>query len=67
MEYDKYGVNLVVQIRRCTTCHCTEDIVNYSFYINGKTMRRYYICRSHNKARNARYRIKTKMKELNAI
>ena len=63
MEYEKYGVNLVIQIRRCQTCHCVEDLVNATFYINGKTMRRYYICRSHKRAMNTRYYYKNKYKD----
>lgn len=62
---DNEEIKLVIEIRRCATCHCSEDLVNYTFGINGTTMRRYFICRSHNRARNTKYRYKRKMKELN--
>lgn len=57
-------VSLIIEIRRCATCHCSEDLVNYTFYITNGIMRRYFICRSHNRARNMRYYYKNKMKKM---
>lgn len=59
-------IKQVIEIRRCATCHCSDDLVNWTFYINKKTqtMRRYFICKSHNKARNKVYYYKKKYNEV---
>lgn len=59
----KNEVKQIIEIRRCTTCHCAEDLVNYTFGITNGVMRRYFICRSHNRARNMRYYYKNKYKK----
>ena len=63
MDYKQRGIDLVIEIRRCQTCHCSEDLVNATFKIRGSTMRRYFICRAHKRAMNTRYYYKNKYKE----
>jgi len=55
-------VKLIIEIRRCTVCHCSEDLVRYTNHVNKGVMRRYFICRSHNSARNMKHYYKNKFK-----
>lgn len=56
-------VKLIIEIRRCTTCHATENLVKYSHKIKNGVKKQLYICRPHNRARNTRYYYKNKYKK----